>query len=1014
MRPRPARWTVPWTAPLLALAACSDAGVTKFNSAPTAELRSHASGDTVREGEPETLRGVVGDPNHSLEDLAVSWLVDGEEVCPGSVPDGTGLVTCAHAFAPTGGELVLEVRDPAGGSGSDRALLGVVPTDAPLADIASPTAEGVYYADQLIPLEGTVSDAEDDPEALTVAWASSLDGPLEGPFSTPDSEGGLLGAVNLQEGEHFLTLTVTDSTGKQGRASATIRVGAPNSPPSCGVTAPADGATAAFGEELRFEGVVADVDVPSDWLSVTWTSDVDGLLRTSTPTSAGEVTFSTRDLSAATHTVTLTAADEVGATCTDLVVVTVGQPPALTLTAPTSGGTVNEGEVVDFAATVTDADHPTTTLAFTWASDVDGVFSTAGADAAGAAAAWTDALSPGPHLITVRATDPDGLSDTETLRLTVNELPTAPTVDLGPSPATTTDTLTATASGSVDPDGSGSVTYAYAWFEDGAPSGASVGPTFPAASTTKHRTYRVVVTPTDGTGSGPSAQAELTVINTAPALTGPTLSASTARVGQTLTCSASATDADPGDVPALRYVWQDGSTGPTYTVTVADNPGDVLTCTATADDGDAGVTSASVSATVLNSAPTISGLGLSPSLAFTNDTLTAAATLADADGDPLSVTYTWFVDGVEVQTGASATLDGSSATVGFDKHEVVTVFVSATDGTATTTRLSGPLTISNAPPTAPVVAIDPAAPVEGDELWCEITTASADADGDTVTYTMAWTADGLPHTGALTTDWPGDTVSGADPAAGEVWVCVATPDDGDDTGATAADSVSIAADSAFTGVFLLSERNANRTWEWAPSVSATALTAFHSQQGNDTDCNADEGTTDYFVVEHFGDGIYRNTSKIVSTPYAYPKHVAVFNGQLVVMSRNDCTVKVYTFAGTEVGSYPQGCTAGQGVATDGVHLYVSMWNGSSSSFRALSTSYATVASYSNPSGLSGSNLFDMAYDSDNGDWIGLVTSGESGTSTTSSTLVRFTMGGSVTRTWGLGIGMDGIGLGSCP
>jgi hypothetical protein len=56
----------------------------------------------------------------------------------------------------------------------------------------------------------------------------------------------------------------------------------------------------------------------------------------------------------------------------------------------------------------------------------------------------------------------------------------------------------------------------------------------------------------------------------------------------------------------------------------------------------------------------------------------------------------------------------------------------------------------------------------------------------------------------------------------------------------------------------------------------------------------------------------------------------------------------------------------------------------------------------------------MAYDSDNGDWIGLVTSGEGGTNTTSSTLVRFTMGGSVTQTWSLGIGMDGIGLGSCP
>jgi hypothetical protein len=1005
---------LPWSAPLALLLACSDAGVTKFNSAPTAEITSHASGDTVREGDGQTLRGAVGDPNHGLDELSVSWLVDGDGVCPEAAPDATGLVTCAHAFAPTGGVVVLEVRDPDGGSGSARVELEVTPTDAPVAQIASPTEDGVYYADQLVPLEGSVTDAEDPPDALTVAWESSLDGPLAGPFTAPDSEGGLLGALSLSQGEHFLTLTVTDSTGKQGRDSATIRVGAPNSPPSCGITAPADGATARFGDELRFEATVADVDVPADWLQASWTSDVDGPLRDSTPTSAGEVVFSTSALSAATHTITFTATDEVGATCTDLVVVTVGQPPVLSVTAPTSGDTVNDGEPARFEATVSDADHPTTTLALRWESDVDGVFSTEGADAAGEIGFWTDALSPGPHLLTVRATDPDGLYDEQTLLLTVNEPPTAPVVGLGPSPATTVDTLTATAAGSVDPDGSGPVTYAYAWFEDGVRSGASTGSTFPAASTTKHRTYRVVVTPTDGTGFGPSGQAELTVVNSAPALSGPTLSAATARVGETLTCAASATDADPSDTPTLRYAWQDGSTGPTYTLTSADDPGDVLTCTVTADDGDGGVTTGSVSASVLNTAPTVSGLSLSPNPVYTNDTLTASATLADADGDALTVTYTWYVDGVLVQTGASATLDGSSATVGFDKDEIVTVSVSATDGTATTSSLSGPLIVSNSPPTAPGVTIDPPDPVEGEDLWCELTTPSADADGDPITYTMAWTADGLPHTGAATTDWPGDTVDGADPIAGEVWVCVATPDDGDDTGPTASDSVTIRPDSAFRGVYLLSERNASRTWEWEPAVSATGLTAYHSQQGNDTDCNADEGTTDYFVVEHNGDGIYRNASKIVSTPYAYPKHVAVFNGQLVVMSRNDCTVKVYTFAGTQVGSYAQGCTAGQGVATDGVHLYVSMWNGSSSSFRALSTSYTTVSSHSNPSGLSGNNIVDMAYDSDNGDWIGLVTSGEGGTSTTSSTLVRFTMGGSVTQTWSMSISMDGIGLSSCP
>ena len=122
----------------VSLTACSDAGVTKFNTPPTAEISSHADGDTVREGFAETLRGTVGDANHTFDQLSVVWLVDGTAICPESTPDDAGLVTCDHTFLPTGGEVVLEVRDPEGGSGSARVTVDVQPTDAPLAEIIAP------------------------------------------------------------------------------------------------------------------------------------------------------------------------------------------------------------------------------------------------------------------------------------------------------------------------------------------------------------------------------------------------------------------------------------------------------------------------------------------------------------------------------------------------------------------------------------------------------------------------------------------------------------------------------------------------------------------------------------------------------------------------------------------------------------------------------------------------------------------------------------------------------------
>ncbi len=788
------------------LSACSDAGVTKFNTDPTAEISSHADGDTVLEGYPETLRGYVGDANHPTDALMVSWVVDGAEVCVESAPDADGLVTCAHTFEDTGGEVVLEVQDPEGGAGNARVRLAVQPTDAPVAQISAPEVGGVFYADQLTTLRGTVSDTEDGPDLLTVAWESGLDGPLVGSFNEPDSEGGLLGATTLSEGEHFLTLTVTDSSGKEGRDSTTIQVGPPNSSPSCSITAPTGDSFGARGEDVRFEATVGDADVPSDWLSVTWESDKDGFLGSSTPTTAGEVVFTTGDLSVDTHTITLTTTDEVGATCSDLVVFSVGTPPSLTVTAPASGDVVTAGSSVAFTATVSDNEDALTDLALSWSSDLDGEFSTEGADSSGAVAFSTDTLSSGEHVVTVRATDTDGLFAQSVLDLTVNEVPTAPTVALEPDPVYTDDTLTATASGSVDPDGSGTVSYQYAWFEDGVASSASTGSTFPSSSTQKHRTYRVVVTPTDGLGDGAAGQAELTVLNSAPVLSGPTLSAASVKVGDTLTCTATATDADAADSPVVTYTWSDGSTAGTYTVDADDDPGDVLTCTATVDDADGGTDSGSASATVANTAPTVGAVALSPSAPTTDDTLTAAVSTGDADADSLIVTYDWYVDGVSVQAGSSATLSGVSF---FDKGDSVYVVVTADDGTDQTSATSAALTVDNTPPTAPSVSISPSDPAPGDTLTCVVDTASVDVDGDSVSYSMAWTVDGVAYSAGGTTDtggldsgdpgwggpstttWTDDTVDGADVGEEEDWVCVATPNDGDDNGTTASDSVRI-------------------------------------------------------------------------------------------------------------------------------------------------------------------------------------------------------------------------------
>ena len=721
---------------LPALAACQDAGVTKFNTPPTASITSHRTGDTVREGYSETLRGIVGDPNHDMEDLLVDWVVDGTTVCPAVAVDASGAVSCDTLFAVGGGVVQLTVSDPEGDSAQDRVDLTVAATDAPTAEITAPTDTGVYYSDQLITFAGLVGDGEDAPEDLVVTWETDALGDL-GLTVDVTGDGEVEAFGNLAEGEHAVRLRAVDTSSKEATDSVVITVGPPNTAPTCGITAPADGEAGPEGGEVRFEATVADVDVSPDWISVSWTSDVDGTLRESTPDSDGTVGFAYADLSVATHRITLTATDEVGATCADSVYYTVGTPPELIVTAPLDGDIVNEGDVVGFAATVADNEDVPTDLDLSWWSDLDGEFSNQGADSTGAIAFSYSALGPGAHGLRVTATDTDGLYAVATLNLNVNAVPTAPTVSIAPDPAITSDALTASATGSIDPDASGTVTYTYAWYENGVLSGASTAAVFPSSDTVKDSSYRVVVTPNDGTGDGPTGEATLTVSNADPVLTGPSLSASTVVVGDVLTCSASATDAD-GDPVTLTYTWSDGSTGTTYAVTDADDPGDAITCTVVADDGDGGTATASASASVDNTDPVLTGVAVSPSTAQVGDVLTCSGTASDADGGTPALSYAWSGG----STGSTYTVVDTD-----DPGDVITCTVTASDTDGGTATGSATSTIVNTDPVVDSVSISPSTATNDDTLTCSAT--SSDADGGTPTFSYSW--DNLTTGGSLGT-----------------------------------------------------------------------------------------------------------------------------------------------------------------------------------------------------------------------------------------------------------------------
>lgn len=364
-----------------------------------------------------------------------------------------------------------------------------------------------------------------------------------------------------------------------------------------------------------------------------------------------------------------------------------------------------------------------------------------------------------------------------------NTAPVVSAVSLAPTSPKTTDGVTATVT-ATDVDGD-SISYAYAWYVDGKKV-SSTGATLSTTDFLKNQTIYVEVTPTDGDDAGTAFRSgTITSVNTPPSITGVSVvPGSGITESSTLTCTpAGWSDAD-GDTEGYAWQWRVGGRLVAVTKTLAGtffSKGDSITCTATPNDGeDLGTAITSSAVSVDNTPPVLSSVTLSTSTPQEGDTIRATlGSATDADGDRISYSYSWRVNGTEVST--AATLDGDD----FDKGDTIELLVTPSDGTDDGTAVSsGVVTAVNTVPVISSVSLSPTSPKTTDAVSASV--VSTDADGDSVTYTYAWTVNGT-----------GVSASGASlPSSafkkGDTIAVTVTPSDGDGSG-TAVASATITA-----------------------------------------------------------------------------------------------------------------------------------------------------------------------------------------------------------------------------
>jgi hypothetical protein len=183
------------------------------------------------------------------------------------------------------------------------------------------------------------------------------------------------------------------------------------------ISAPANNSKLDLFAPITFSGTASDLEDGDLSASLTWSSDLDGVI-------GSGASFTTTTLSEGRHRITASVSDSGGladsAVLSRVEVKANGNPPAnaspvVTITAPTDGTVLPTGATIAFAGNATDAEDGLLTIGLAWSSNIDG--------AIGAGGGFSATLSDGVHTITASVNDSGGRNGSDSVSITVGNPP---------------------------------------------------------------------------------------------------------------------------------------------------------------------------------------------------------------------------------------------------------------------------------------------------------------------------------------------------------------------------------------------------------------------------------------------------------------------------------------------------------------------------------------------------------------------------------------------------------------